>query len=134
MNLVRRLLATPHRVEQSPRFSVVNRTRQIQLAHSIEVADNASTRKKGLLGRRTIVVGEGLWIVPCEAIHTFGMKFSIDLVFLDRNKIVKKVRHDVAPGRISVCFSAHSVIELASGSVRLTGTAPGDELEFGVDA
>jgi uncharacterized membrane protein (UPF0127 family) len=133
MNLVRRLLTRPRR-EQSARLNVVNRTREIQLAHSIEVADDASTRRKGLLGRATLSAGEGLWIVPCEAIHTFGMKFPIDLVFLDRNKIVKKVRQNVVPGRLSMCLSAHSVLELAPGSVRLTGTTPGDRLEFGTNA
>jgi len=136
MNLVRRLLTRPSRPsrEQSVRLNVMNRTRQIQLAHSIEVADEASTRRKGLLGRTNLLAGEGLWIVPCEAIHTFGMKFPIDLVFLDRNKVVKKVRHNVVPGRLSICLSAHSVLELASGSIRLSGTLPGDALEIGVDA
>jgi len=110
---------------------VVNRTREIQLAHSIEVADEASTRRKGLLGRMNLAAGEGLWIVPCEAVHTFGMKFPIDLVFLDRNKIVKKVKHNVVPGRLSMCLSAHSVLELASGAIQSTGTLPGDKLEFG---
>jgi Uncharacterized conserved protein len=62
------------------------------------------------------------------------MKFPIDLVFLDRNMVVKKVRHDVMPGRLSMCLSAHSVLELASGSIRLTGTLPGDKLEFCADA
>jgi uncharacterized membrane protein (UPF0127 family) len=111
----------------------MNLTKQIQLAHSIEVAGDASTRRKGLLGRSALSAGEGLWIVPCEAIHTFGMQFPIDLVFMDRNKIVKKVRHGVVPGRLSMCLSAYSVLELASGSIRLTGTGPGDKLEFGVE-
>jgi hypothetical protein len=133
MNLVKRLLARPHR-EQSARLNVTNRTREIQLAHSIEVADDAFTRRRGLLGRTALAAGEGLWIVPCEAIHTFGMKFPIDLVFLDRNKIVKKVRHNVVPGRLSMCLSAHSVLELASGAIRLTGTTTGDRLEFVADA
>jgi uncharacterized membrane protein (UPF0127 family) len=59
------------------------------------------------------------------------MQFAIDLVFLDRDKVVKKVRYGVVPGRLSMCLSAHSVLELASGSVRPTGTVPGDKLEFG---
>jgi uncharacterized membrane protein (UPF0127 family) len=130
MNLVRRLLTRPNK-QQSARLCVVNRTREIQLAHSIEVADEASTRRKGLLGRMNLAAGEGLWIVPCEAVHTFGMKFPIDLVFLDRNKIVKKVKHNVVPGRLSMCLSAHSVLELASGAIQSTGTLPGDKLEFG---
>jgi len=74
--------------------------------------------------------GEGLWIVPCEGIHTFGMQFPIDLVYLDRNKQVKKVRHAVPPGRLSACLTAHSVLELAAGSIRRAQTMPGDMLEF----
>jgi hypothetical protein len=58
------------------------------------------------------------------------MQFPIDLVYLDRNKRVKKVRHAVPPWRLSACLSAHSVLELASGSVQRTQTKPGDELEF----
>jgi uncharacterized membrane protein (UPF0127 family) len=71
-----------------------------------------------------------MWIVPCEAVHTVGMRFAIDLVYLDRNHVVLKTRHGVTPWRISACLSAHSVLELASGSVRRTGTQPGDRLEF----
>jgi uncharacterized membrane protein (UPF0127 family) len=62
------------------------------------------------------------------------MKFPIDLVFLDRNMVVKKVRHAVMPGRLSMCLSAHSVLELAAGSIRLSRTTPGDRLEFRAEA
>jgi hypothetical protein len=58
------------------------------------------------------------------------MKFPIDLVYLDRNKKVKKIRNGVPPWRLSACLSAHSVIELASGTVEITQTKPGDKLEF----
>ena len=68
--------------------------------------------------------------MPCESVHTFGMKFPIDLVYLDRKKKVKKVRSDVPPWRLSACLSAHSVLELASGTIRTTQTRPGDTLEF----
>jgi hypothetical protein len=94
------------------------------------VADYGAKRRKGLLGRETLSAGEGLWIVPCESVHTFGMRFPIDLVYLDRDKRVKKIRSDVPPWRMSVCLSAHSILELASGSIRRTGTKPGDMLEF----
>ena len=59
-----------------------------------------------------------------------GMKFPIDLVYLDRNKKVKKVRSGVPPWRLSACLSASSVLELASGTVHTTQTQPGDWLEF----
>ncbi len=58
------------------------------------------------------------------------MKFPIDLVYLDRNKTVKKVRSGVSPWRLSACLSAHSVVELASGTIQKTHTRPGDKLEF----
>src|SRR5260370_12682545 len=112
------------------RLKVVNRTRQTVLGASIEVADHGATRRKGLLGRSGLASGEGIWIVPCESVHTFGMKFSIDLVYLDRNKKVKKVRSGVAPWRLSACLSAHSVLEFASGTVHRTQTRPADLLEF----
>ncbi len=109
---------------------ISNLTRQTELAHCVDVADHGAKRRKGLLGREMLSAGEGLWIVPCEAVHTFGMQFPIDLVYLDREKRVKKVRNDVPPWRISACLSAHSVLELSSGSIRRTQTKPGDKLEF----
>ena len=112
------------------RLRVSNVTRQADLAHCVDVADHGAKRRKGLLGRTELAVGEGLWIVPCEAVHTIGMQFPIDLVYLDRNKRVKKVRDAVRPWRLSACLSAHSVLELASGSIQRTQTKPGDELEF----
>jgi hypothetical protein len=58
------------------------------------------------------------------------MQFPIDLVYLDRDKRVKKVRHCVRPWRLSACFSAYSVLELAPGAIRRTQTKPGDRLAF----
>lgn len=111
-------------------LKILNLTRQTPLAHCVEVADRGTTRSKGLLGRNGLAPGEGLWIVPCEAVHTFGMRFSIDLVYLDRSKRVRKVRSNVRPWRVSGCFSAHSVLELAGGTIRKTQTEAGDRLEF----
>ena len=71
-----------------------------------------------------------MWIVPCEAVHTFGMQFPIDLVYLDRKHRVRKVRSSVPPWRLSACLVAHSIIELPAGTVLQTQTEPGDQLEF----
>ena len=118
------------RVKPGSPIRISNLTREVVLAHHVQVADHGAARRKGLLGRNSLPPGEGLWIVPCESIHTFGMKFPIDLVYLDRNKKVKKIRNGVPPWRLSACLSAHSVIELASGTVQMTQTKPGDKLEF----
>ena len=112
------------------RMKISNLTRQVVLADCVEVADHGAARRRGLLGRDALPAGEGLWIVPCESVHTFFMKFPIDLVYLDRNKKVKKVRSSVPPWRLSACLSAHSIIELASGTIEITQTRQGDVLEF----
>src|SRR5271168_1056740 len=104
------------------RLRISNLTRQSVLAHSVEVADEGPKRRKGLLGRQELRAGEGLWIRPCEAVHTFGMQFPIDLVYLDRRNRVVKTRSHVRPGRLSACLTAHSVVELPTGTVRNTQT------------
>jgi hypothetical protein len=109
---------------------VVNIMRGSELACLVEVADRGARRRKGLLGRDGLAPGEGLWIVPCEAVHTFGMRFAIDLVYLNRAKRIVKIRHCVPPGRISGCLTAHSVLELRAGSVAASQAAVGDQLAF----
>jgi uncharacterized protein len=123
-------LTRRRRAKSDLRLRISNLTRQSELAHCAEVADDGAKRRKGLLGRQKLRPGEGLWILPCEAVHTFGMQFPIDLVYLDRNLRVKKVSSDVRPWRLSACLTAHSVLELASGTIRGTQTKPGDRLEF----
>ncbi len=118
------------RREPEVRWKIVNLTRSVALAERAEVADRGAKRSKGLLGRNGLEPGEGMWIVPCEAVHTFGMRFPIDLVYVDSKKRVKKVRSGVTPWRLSACLSAHSVIELAVGAIRASNTEPGDILEF----
>jgi uncharacterized protein len=100
------------------------------VASCVTVADRGPARTRGLLGRQSLGEGEGLWIVPCEAVHTFGMRFAIDLVFLDRRNIVRKVRSSVPPWRMSGCLRARSVLELAAGTLQNTPVHPGDTLQF----
>jgi uncharacterized membrane protein (UPF0127 family) len=132
MNLPRWISESIRARRSSPemRLSVFNLTRQTELAQSVGVADHGAQRRKGLLGRKRIAAGEGLWIVPCESVHTFGMQFAIDLIYLDRDRRVRKIREEVVPWRVSACLTAHSVLELASGSIRRAQTEPGDKLEF----
>ena len=100
------------------------------LASRAQLACQGATRRKGLLGRKGLESGEALWILPCEAVHTIGMQFAIDLVYLDRKYKVKKVRSDVGAWRLSACLSAHSVLELPAGTVQATQTRRGDQLEI----
>ena len=110
------------------RVSVRNLTRDAVLGDAIEVADTSGKRRVGLLKHKGLGPGEGLWIVPCESVHTFFMKFPIDLVYVDKKRRVRKVRRAVPPWRLSLCLNAHSILELPAGTVEQTGTQQGDEL------
>jgi uncharacterized membrane protein (UPF0127 family) len=112
------------------KIKVRNVTRQTVLAQAADVADTSAKRRTGLLKHERLEPGEGLWIVPCESVHTFFMKFPIDLVYLDKRKKVKKVRHAVPAWRMSACLTAHSILELPAGTAAETGTVAGDELTF----
>jgi uncharacterized protein len=109
--------------------SFQNRERSSCLASRVRIAGTSSERRRGLLDVAEFV-DAGLWIVPCEAIHTFGMKMAIDTVFLDRNLRVRKLKANVRPGRIAVCITAHSVLELPPGAIEHSRTAVGDQLEM----
>ena len=111
-------------------YRVRNLTRGTSIGDAIACAESSSERRIGLLKHTRLDVGEGLWIVPCEAVHTFFMKFALDLIYLDRKKRVRGVRKAVGPWRFSMCFAAHSVIELPVGTIDRTLTAKGDELEI----
>ena len=109
---------------------VENRTRAILLGDAIDVANTSSKRRTGLLKHAGLAKGQGLWIVPCEAVHTFGMKFSIDVLFLNKKRKVLKIRKDMKQWRMAACLRAHSVLELAAGRADATGTKVGDQLEL----
>jgi uncharacterized membrane protein (UPF0127 family) len=100
------------------------------LAQGAEVADSSAKRRTGLLKHSRLEPGDGLWIVPCESVHTFFMKFPIDLVYLDKARKVRKIRKAVPAWRLSACLSAHSILELPAGTIEETKTAVGDELEI----
>jgi uncharacterized protein len=120
-----------HRKEQPEvRMKVSNLTRHTVLASSMEVANTGSKRNKGLLGRDQLTQGEGLWIIPCSSVHTFWMRFPIDLVYLDSKKRIRKLRSAVPAWRLSACLTAQSVLELPAGTLRDTQTQMGDTLEF----
>ena len=100
------------------------------LAEAADIANTSQKRRMGLLRHESLPEGCGLWIVPCEAVHTFGMKFPIDVVFLNRRRKILKIRANMAPRRISGCLRAHSVLELPAGTADKTQTKPGDTLDF----
>jgi uncharacterized membrane protein (UPF0127 family) len=87
-------------------------------------------RRTGLLKRTELLPGEGLWIAPCECIHTFGMKFAIDAVFLTKKLRVAKIAADLPRRRLAMAVWAHSVLELPAGMASRTNTCKGDQLRL----
>ncbi len=127
---LRRFYSAHPKPYQDTRLRVLNLTRNTVLATRMEVADSSAKRNKGLLGRESLSPGEGLWISPCESVHTFWMRFPIDLVYIDRKNRIKKLVSAVPPWRLSACLMAHSVLELPAGMISETRTESGDILEF----
>lgn len=115
------------------RVYVYNKTRESFVATEAKVADGYFSRLIGLLGktRGWARPGQGLWIVPSHGVHTIGMLFALDLVFLDRNKVIVHIEEYVRPFRISnIILKAASVLELPPYTVFRTGTQVGDQLEI----
>jgi uncharacterized protein len=120
----------------SSRGQAFNQTRQAYLATALAVADSHWTRFRGLLGLRPSDFrnGSGLWIVPCHGVHTLGMGFPIDLVYLDRVLTVIDIQHELRPWRFApVRTQAASVLELPCRTVVETRTAVGDKIEIRID-
>jgi uncharacterized membrane protein (UPF0127 family) len=112
------------------KLRVTNQSRGRVLADRAEIADTSAKRRTGLLKHTKLDPGEGLWIAPCEGVHTFGMKFAIDVLFLNKKKKILKIRPNMVRRRMALSLLAHSVLELPAGTIEATGTAKGDQLEF----
>jgi uncharacterized protein len=111
----------------------LNRTRDTCLATSIAVADTHWTRLRGLLGLSAGDFGNGygLWIVPCHGVHTLGMGFAIDAIYLDSEMNVIHIESSLQPWRFApVRTNAASVLELPCRTALETGTAVGDRIEI----
>jgi uncharacterized protein len=112
-------------------FVVQNRDRGTLLGARVRLADTPRTRRIGLLKHDRLQSGEGLWIFPTQAIHTFGMQFPIDVVFLDSSLTVRRIYRALPPRRLTrFVWRAQSVLELPPDSLAATGTIVGDRLQF----
>lgn len=116
-----------------PQGYVLNRTRQTYLATHLAVADGHWTRLRGLIGTNAqqFADGRGLWIVPCKGVHTLGMAFPIDVIYLDPDKTVVHLEKSLQPWRFApIRMQATSVLELPKNTLEATGTSVGDQIEI----
>jgi uncharacterized membrane protein (UPF0127 family) len=112
-----------------------NRTRQAYLATHVTLAATHWSRFRGLMCTTAAEFqpGDGLWIVPCRGVHTFAMKFPIDVLYLDRRKRVVHIQQHLRPWRVAkVSLRATSVLELPPGTLRSSPTEVGDEVDIAI--
>lgn len=109
----------------------INVSKGTTVADRVQWAGSGPERRRGLLGRERLDPNEGIYIVPTQWIHTFGMRFSIDVAFLDSRGRVLFAHHHLRPNRLSrPVWRAEGALELAAGTLRATRTAVGDAIEF----
>ena len=109
---------------------IKNNTKKNIIAHHSVLADTFYRRLKGLLGTTALPHGEGFIIKPCSSVHTFGMKYSIDVLFVDKNHKIIKKNENMRPGQVSMAFGSSYVIELPAGTIGQTECMIGDEIKL----
>jgi uncharacterized membrane protein (UPF0127 family) len=111
-------------------LAIVNARTGAVVATSAEVARTSSDRRRGLLGRSGLPGGSALVISRCNAIHTIGMQFAIDVAFVDANGCVRKIVYRLPPRRIAISPGARVTIEFAAGELEARALRVGDLLSL----
>lgn len=109
---------------------IKNKTKNKEIAHHVWLADTFWQRLKGLLGTRNLPVGYGLIIKPCNSVHTVGMLYPIDVLFVNKDHCIIKKVEKMKSGQVSVAFGSSFVIELPAGTIEQAECDVGDKLEL----
>jgi uncharacterized membrane protein (UPF0127 family) len=116
-------------LEPAPHLFVLRNDRTGEaVATRLETAFESAERRRGLLGRTALDADSALIIAPCNAIHTFFMKFNIDVAFVDRGGTILRASRQLRPWRIALAWGALAAIELQAGTLERTQTRAGDRL------
>jgi len=123
----------PTNVAEEEYLQAVNVTKDSLIASRVSLAITSDDRRRGLLGRTQMDSDEGLYIVPTQWIHMFGMRFPIDVAFLSSSGRVLWIHHHIKPNRLSrLVWRAEGALELPAGALRASGTEVGDTIELRV--
>ena len=110
---------------------ILNQTRNTVLAQDAILANTIISGMVGLLKHKSLAAGEGMLITPAHSIHMFFMKFAIDAIFINRKNMVVGLVKNIRPFQMSPYFwCATAVIELPSGTIELTQTRLGDQINY----
>lgn len=102
----------------------------VEISNTSRQTATVFERMRGLLGSSAIDAGECLWIAPCNSVHTFFMRYPIDVVFVNARGVVVKVCSHLTPWKMRLCFSAAAALEFRSGEADRLGIFSGSHLEF----
>jgi uncharacterized membrane protein (UPF0127 family)/Flp pilus assembly protein TadG len=108
--------------------ALINERTQKPVATHVEIAATRTTRRRGLLGRDHLAEASAMLLAPCTAVHTIGMRFPIDVVFVDRQGYAVKIVRNLRPWRMALAGGGRAVVELAAGSLEWGQVLPGDRL------
>ena len=111
-----------------PAMLLINARTGTPLAESVELADTSAARRRGLLGRDGLPRGSALVLTPCNAVHTIGMRFAIDVAFVDGRGVVRRIVRELRPWRMAVSPFASMAIEFGGGELRRAALRVGDRL------
>jgi len=124
-------MSQPPPLDKTALYKVTNAETGIVIAARVRVADTPQSRSIGLLNRASLDPDEALLITQCSSIHTFFMKFPIDVLYLDREYRVVRVVSNLVPSRLSFCLlKASQVLELKAGALASKGKLAGSLLKF----
>ena len=115
---------------QKPNTAAINVTKGVALASELETATSFAARSKGLLGRDGLRPEQGMLIDPCSSVHTWFMRFPIDVVFLDSKNRVVGLRRNMKPWRMAWSWRGAKTVELPVGVIATTRTQVGDIVAF----
>jgi uncharacterized membrane protein (UPF0127 family) len=110
-------------------FCLVNERTGEVVADQLLPAFDSKTRRTGLLAHESMPPGSAMIIAPTNAIHTFFMRFAIDVLFVTKDGVIVKTRAALAPWRISAAWKAHAVIELPAGALQRSVVNQGDRIK-----
>ena len=113
---------------------IKNISKNTGIASNVFVADTFLTRLKGLLATKQLEAGKGLVIRPCSSIHTVGMNYDIDVIFIGADDNVLKVVSKMPANMFALCLKSSYVIELPAGTIEATGTTVGDKISLIYDS
>ena len=101
-----------------------------KIIDTVYQADGSLERMRGLLGRQALSANEGFWIEPCNAVHTFFMRYSLDVLFLDRDGVLLKTVSHLNPWRFTGALNARATIELQAGRAASFSLNVGERLTW----